>query len=399
MRACFLLLLSLTMVWAIAFFSGVAYMQPWDRAALQVLQQLQQAVDPQALLQGQSPQGQGQSGEWYRVERTEWEMKEEARDGYLITSDSPLIRQRVRGMCSLNTTGGGVAWQQTYATLHRNTLALRRRINAAAQRHKEEMDIRTKLPLTPDTAQLANAKATEQDFEHYGAADQQSTSTITMDQEKYLVYSCLLGQHCGGWGDRMFGVMNAFFVALITDRTFLIDWELPPPIEADQEPLPRQRTPWGSASAQTDADLADAALRTYIEMVNGVKREMESAQNKRRLRRLSIARLLEPTNIDWRFAKTDLVPLLKKKDVTYIDTVEMVLHLLFFDFLFISLCSHGWCHVLWCAVGSTRRCGKASPCRRWTSSRRCSTIRRWSCGAPTTGTSTPSAATRATGRR
>jgi hypothetical protein len=354
MRTCFLLLLSLTMVWAIAFFSGVAYMQPWDRAALQVLQQLQQAVDPQALLQGQSLQGQGQSGEWYRVERTEWETKEEARDGYLITSDSPLIRQRVRGMCSLNTTGG-VAWQQTYATLHRNTLALRRRINAAAQRHKEEMDIRTKLPLTPNTAQLANAKATEQDFEHYGAADQQSTSTITMDQEKYLVYSCLLGQHCGGWGDRMYGVMNAFFVALITDRTFLIDWELPPPIEADQEPLPRQRT--SSASAQTDADLADAALRTYIEMVNGVKAEMESAQNKgkRQLRRLSIARLLEPTNIDWRFAKADLVPLLKKKDVTYIDTVEMVLHLFFFFISFSFLFAHtgGLC----CRVRSAARVG------------------------------------------
>jgi hypothetical protein len=377
------------MVWATVFFSGVAYLQPWDRAALQVLQQLQLAVDP---LQAQSLQGQGKSAEWYRVERTEWEMKEEARDGYLITSDSPLIRQRVRGMCSLNTSGGGVAWQQSYATLHRNTLALRRRINAAAQRHKDDMDIRTKLPLTPDMAQLANAKATEQDFEHYGAADQQSTSTITMDQEKYLVYSCLLGQHCGGWGDRMFGVMNAFFVALITDRTFLIDWELPPPIEADQEPLPRERTP--SASAPTNGDLADAALRTYIEMVNGVKREMEAAQNqdKRQLRRLSIARVLEPTNIDWRFAKSDLVPLLKKKDVTYIDTVEMV-HLVSHHFFFFSLFTKTT------AVGSTRRRGRASPCRRSTSSRRCSTTRRWSCGAPTTGTSTPSAATRSTGRR
>jgi hypothetical protein len=146
-----------------------------------------------------------------------------------------------------------------------------------------------------------------------------------MDQEKYLVYSCLLGQHCGGWGDRMYGVMNAFFVALITDRTFLIDWELPPPIEADQEKLPRQRS-----DSDSTADLVDAARRTYIEMVNAVKREMElleqeeghTTANRKRL--LSIARLLEPTNIDWRFAQKLLKPLLKKQNITYIDTIEMV---------------------------------------------------------------------------
>jgi hypothetical protein len=332
---CLTLVLGLLMVWATAFFAGLAYLQAWETAgAGNTIFNF--ALLPQELTtvhrpQNPHPQQERDAGERYRVKLTDQEKQDVQRDGYLITSDSPLIRERVRSMCACNVSG--VGWQRAYASLHRNTLAFRRRVNALVQRHKEAMDQKVKGPLTPQNIpRMGNNDDLRQ---VYGDHSGESEGGVIQEQmslrgEKYLVYSCLLGQHCGGWGDRMNGVMNAFFVALLTDRTLLIDWELPPPIEADQEPLPSG----GGESeprSMSSSELADAALRTYVEMVNGVKQELQQAdseggseQNKRR--RLTIARLLEPTNIDWRFSKQDLVPMLNNKDTAYVDTVDMVLN-------------------------------------------------------------------------
>jgi hypothetical protein len=40
--------------------------------------------------------------------------------------------------------------------------------------------------------------------------------------KKYLVYECTNENICGGWGDRLKGIMSAYAISLLTDRYFLI---------------------------------------------------------------------------------------------------------------------------------------------------------------------------------
>jgi hypothetical protein len=41
--------------------------------------------------------------------------------------------------------------------------------------------------------------------------------------KKYLVYECTNENICGGWGDRLKGIMSAYAISLLTDRYFLIN--------------------------------------------------------------------------------------------------------------------------------------------------------------------------------
>jgi hypothetical protein len=46
-----------------------------------------------------------------------------------------------------------------------------------------------------------------------------------------LVYSCQPFAQCGGHGDRLNGIVTAFFLAVLTQRVFLIDYESPLPLQ------------------------------------------------------------------------------------------------------------------------------------------------------------------------
>ena len=44
---------------------------------------------------------------------------------------------------------------------------------------------------------------------------------------RYVVYLCDSGLVCGGWGDRQHGVLSAYLISLVTDRTFGVDMSSP----------------------------------------------------------------------------------------------------------------------------------------------------------------------------
>lgn len=48
---------------------------------------------------------------------------------------------------------------------------------------------------------------------------------------RVLVYSCQPFAQCGGHGDRLNGIVSAFFLAVLTNRVFLIDYESPVPLQ------------------------------------------------------------------------------------------------------------------------------------------------------------------------
>jgi hypothetical protein len=50
----------------------------------------------------------------------------------------------------------------------------------------------------------------------------------------YLRYRCQSG--CGGTGDRISGIIQAFYMAMCTNRAFYIDWKLPVPLDGFFEP-------------------------------------------------------------------------------------------------------------------------------------------------------------------
>ena len=45
------------------------------------------------------------------------------------------------------------------------------------------------------------------------------------EEEQYLVYECKF--HCGGWADRLKGIMSVYALSLLTNRRFLIDIRTP----------------------------------------------------------------------------------------------------------------------------------------------------------------------------
>ena len=56
-------------------------------------------------------------------------------------------------------------------------------------------------------------------------------------EEKYLVYLCPgTRQGCCGYGNRLRAVVSLFYLSVLTDRAFLIDWRAPEPIESHLTP-------------------------------------------------------------------------------------------------------------------------------------------------------------------
>ena len=56
-------------------------------------------------------------------------------------------------------------------------------------------------------------------------------------EEKYLVYLCPgTRQGCCGYGNRLRAVVSLFYLSVLTDRAFLIDWRVPEPIENHLKP-------------------------------------------------------------------------------------------------------------------------------------------------------------------
>jgi hypothetical protein len=52
-----------------------------------------------------------------------------------------------------------------------------------------------------------------------------NSSPQKTSNEKYLVYECKY--HCGGWADRLKGIMSVYTLSLLTNRSFLIDMRTP----------------------------------------------------------------------------------------------------------------------------------------------------------------------------
>lgn len=56
-------------------------------------------------------------------------------------------------------------------------------------------------------------------------------------EPRFLVYSCpLKNGGCCGYGNRVYALVSLFYLAVLTDRAFLIDWQAPKPLELLLEP-------------------------------------------------------------------------------------------------------------------------------------------------------------------
>ncbi|GAA5929823.1 uncharacterized protein JCM15063_004633 [Sporobolomyces koalae] len=50
-------------------------------------------------------------------------------------------------------------------------------------------------------------------------------------EPKFISYHCEKGMNCGGLGDRLLGMTSAFFFGLVTQRSFLAEWQSPIPLD------------------------------------------------------------------------------------------------------------------------------------------------------------------------
>jgi hypothetical protein len=64
----------------------------------------------------------------------------------------------------------------------------------------------------------------------------QNETANTNENTKYLVVTCLKGQRCGGFSDRLRGLSLHLFIASRVDRVLCIHWEVPFPLEAFLQP-------------------------------------------------------------------------------------------------------------------------------------------------------------------
>jgi len=53
---------------------------------------------------------------------------------------------------------------------------------------------------------------------------------------KYVVYRCQRNALCGGFGDRLYGTITAFYLAMSSQRLLMLDWESPAPIAEFMSP-------------------------------------------------------------------------------------------------------------------------------------------------------------------
>ena len=54
-------------------------------------------------------------------------------------------------------------------------------------------------------------------------------------EPKFLIYNCEV-RGCGGYGNRLFGLISLLYLAVLTDRAFLINWQRPKPLETYLQP-------------------------------------------------------------------------------------------------------------------------------------------------------------------
>ena len=64
------------------------------------------------------------------------------------------------------------------------------------------------------------------------------TSNTISDKisKKYIIYKCVHGKSCGGWGDRLKGIISTYAWSLITNREFLINFTNPCQLDKMIEP-------------------------------------------------------------------------------------------------------------------------------------------------------------------
>ncbi|CAG8642237.1 10453_t:CDS:2 [Gigaspora rosea] len=51
------------------------------------------------------------------------------------------------------------------------------------------------------------------------------------EEQRYVTYICDANTNCGGLADRIFGMTSTFLFALLTNRAFLADWQVPIPLD------------------------------------------------------------------------------------------------------------------------------------------------------------------------
>jgi len=62
------------------------------------------------------------------------------------------------------------------------------------------------------------------------------TNNLPCDQRQYFIFNCQKDQLCGGLGDREKGIITSFLLALLSNRTLIIDMADPCPMEDYQTP-------------------------------------------------------------------------------------------------------------------------------------------------------------------
>ena len=104
-------------------------------------------------------------------------------------------------------------------------------------------------------------------------------------EAKFLVYFCDLPfGACFGYGDRIRGLISLFYLAILTDRAFLIHWKVPKPLERFLTPkninwtfpiplLETRKHFWRNIYGQTKKDLDGWLVRNASAVSSLVKKE------------------------------------------------------------------------------------------------------------------------------
>lgn len=64
-------------------------------------------------------------------------------------------------------------------------------------------------------------------FEFLTENVQVTDSNLKIENSKYIQFECIYHDKCGGWGDRLKGMLSTYALALLTNRTFLIKITVP----------------------------------------------------------------------------------------------------------------------------------------------------------------------------
>ncbi|XP_064596708.1 uncharacterized protein LOC135463379 [Liolophura sinensis] len=94
---------------------------------------------------------------------------------------------------------------------------------------------------------------------------------IQPESRKYLVYSCSGRSPCGGWGDRLRGIVSTYVMAVLTNRVFVINMTSPCPLTMWLHP---NLIPWTvhiKPESQTDEIFIDVHDNTrFSELLKSV---------------------------------------------------------------------------------------------------------------------------------